>query len=58
MNEGVTLLTYLWHYLLGRLLYDGLLRPLLGGNRDAILAVIAAAFVLVLVLRRRGRRPR
>ena len=58
MNEGVALLTYLWHYLVARLLYDGLLRPLLAGNRDVILAVIAAAFVLVLVLRRPGRRTR
>jgi uncharacterized membrane protein YccC len=58
MSEGVALLTYLWHYVLARLLYDEVLRPLLHRNWGTILGLIAAAVVLTLVLRGRARRTR
>ncbi|MDQ6819299.1 MAG: hypothetical protein M3076_02990 [Actinomycetota bacterium] len=58
MSEGIALLTYLWHYLVARLLYDDLLRPLLGGDRGAILGLIVAAVVLTLVLRAGARRTK
>ena len=57
MSEGVALLTYLWHYLVARLFYDDLLRPLLG-DRGAILGLIVAAVVLTLVLRAGARRTK
>ena len=48
-------LTYLWHYMLARLLYDEIVRRILHGHTPALwLAVVVAAFVLVLA---RGRRP-
>ena len=51
-------LTYLWHYMLARLLYDEIVRRILHGLTPAVwLAVVVAAFVLVLARgRRRGRR--
>jgi hypothetical protein len=49
--------TYLWHYMLARLLYDELLRRVLHGNApDWWLVAVVAAFVLVLVRGRRRRR--
>lgn len=49
-------LTYLWHYMLARLLYDELVRPLAHGrvSTGLVLAVVAiAGFALT---RRAGRR--
>lgn len=58
MSAAVALVSYLWHYLLARLLYDELLRPLLGGNRGTVIGLIAGAVVLALVLRGYARRTR
>jgi hypothetical protein len=49
-------LTYLWHYMTARLLYDEMARPLLHGRVStvgALAAVAAAGFVLGRVSRRR-----
>jgi hypothetical protein len=51
---ATSLLTYVWHYLVARMLYDELIRPLAHGDaaRLLLLALIAmGAFVL-------GRRAR
>ncbi len=50
--------TYLWHYMLARLLYDELVRRILHGHAPAWwLVAVLAAFVLALARgRRRGRR--
>ncbi len=58
MSDGVALLTYMWHYLVARLLYDELLRPVVGSSWAAALGLIVAAVVLVVMLRRRPRRTR
>ena len=50
-DAAVSLLTYLWHYTVARLLYDDLLRPL--GPAALALPVVACA---VLVSRRRRSR--
>ena len=55
MSEATALLTYVWHYLVARLLYDELLRPLMGRDRTAALAALALALLAVLALRRRVR---
>jgi hypothetical protein len=47
----VSVLTYLWHYTLARLVYDNLVRPL--GTVAIALAVLACG--LVLARRRRQR---
>lgn len=41
---GVSLFTYVWHYLVARLLYDQLIRPLARGDAAGILllALVAA----------------
>jgi hypothetical protein len=50
MNTGsVTLITYLWHYLLARTIYDHLLRPLGHGDTSGLLllgGVAAVAFAI------------
>jgi hypothetical protein len=53
-GPSTAFVTYLWHYVVARLLYDDLVRPLMGGGRAALMAIvgIAAALVLVLVLLR------
>jgi hypothetical protein len=51
-------LTYVWHYLLARLLYDDLIRPLLHGGAAALVGAIACVAVAVWLWRRRVRRPR
>ncbi len=48
----MSVLTYLWHYTLARLLYDDVVRPL--GPAAIGLVVLAGALMLV---RRRRRRP-
>jgi hypothetical protein len=52
-------LTYLWHYVLARLIYDDLVRPLTRGGAASIfvgLGCVAGAFVLIRWRRSRGRR--
>jgi len=51
--------TYLWHYVLARALYDELLWPLVGGHVVSPGPVIAAvAAVAAFALGRRSRRTR
>jgi hypothetical protein len=53
---AITLITYLWHYLVARLAYDHLLRPLIHGHVTGTLllgAVAAAGFVIGRWSRRR-----
>jgi hypothetical protein len=53
---ATALLTYLWHYLVARTLYDQLLRPLIHGRVPAVLIVVCvamAAFALGRLTRRR-----
>ena len=50
-----TLVSYLGHYLLARLIYDDLIRPLTRGDVSVVL-VLAAIGGAVYALRRRSRR--
>jgi hypothetical protein len=56
MSVATAFLTYVWHYLIARTLYDQVLRPLLHGRASAVLvaALVAAAFVLGRITRRRA----
>jgi hypothetical protein len=58
ITAATTLLVYLWHYLVARLAYDDLLRPLLHGHPDGIIFAAAAVAIAVSLLhvRRRSRR--
>jgi len=50
-------LTYLWHYMLARLLYDDLVRPVSRGHVPTTLVVVAIAAAVAFGLgRRSGRR--
>jgi hypothetical protein len=49
--------SYLWHYLVARLLYDELIRPLLGG-RVLALVPLAAIVALPMLAARAVRRTR
>ena len=40
---AVTFVTYVWHYVVARLLYDHLVRPLLQGRVTAIAMICAIA---------------
>jgi hypothetical protein len=53
-----SLLTYVWHYLLARLLYDDLIRPLQHGGVAALAGAIACVALAVWLWRRRIRRAR
>jgi len=55
--RAVTLLTYVWHYLVARLLYDQLLRPALRGQ-VIVPALICGAAVAAFVAGRWTRRRR
>jgi hypothetical protein len=47
MSAAIPFITYVWHYLAARLLYDHLLRPLIHGRVSALTltgAVALAAF--------------
>jgi hypothetical protein len=46
---GLTLITYVWHYLVARLLYEELLQPLVRGHspRPASIAALAVAGALL-----------
>ena len=57
MTEAVSLLTYVWHFLVARMIYDQLVRPVIHGDaaRLALLACIATvAFALGRRVRRRA----
>jgi hypothetical protein len=53
---GVSLLTYVWHYLFARMLYDHLLRPLGRGDLAELLLLAGTAALAYLLGRRMGRR--
>ena len=48
--------TYLWHYMLARLLYDELVRPLLHGQVPVMLLLVAGAALVIALSRRSGKR--
>ncbi len=54
-GAAVSLLTYLWHYLVARLIYDQLIRPVLDGDA-ARLAVLASIAAVAFAVGRRARR--
>ena len=58
MIATASFVTYLLHYLAGRLLYDELVRPLFGGRWLAALALLVAIVLVAGLLRRRPRVPR
>jgi hypothetical protein len=45
--------TYLWHYVVGHLIYDELVRPLVHGNVAVFAVAAAGAAVAVYLLGRR-----
>jgi hypothetical protein len=53
---AVTFVTYLWHYLLGRLIYDRMLRPVIHGHLWGALPVCCVAVVAFAVGRWSARR--
>ncbi len=54
---GSAFVTYLWHYVLARLLYDELVRPLSRGHVPPTVVLVAIAAAVAFGLRRRsGRR--
>jgi hypothetical protein len=52
---AASLLTYLWHYLVARMLYDQLIRPLAHGDASG-LAMLVCVAIGSFVLGRRTRR--
>jgi hypothetical protein len=49
VSAAIPFLTYVWHYLAARLLYDHLLRPLTHGRVSAlalVLAIVVVAFAI------------
>ena len=53
---AVSLLTYLWHYLVARMLYDQLIRPLTHGDASGFALLVCVglgSFALGRVTRRR-----
>jgi hypothetical protein len=58
-TPAVTFVTYLWHYLVARLIYDDLARPLIRGWGASVLIVVgcvgAVAYVLGVRTARRKR---
>jgi hypothetical protein len=52
----MTLLTYLWHYLVARTLYDHLVHPLARGDFSAMVLVLSSAAVGFALARATGGR--
>lgn len=52
---GVALLTYLWHYLFARLLYDHLVRPVAHGDASGLVLLVGVALIAFLLGRRTRR---
>jgi hypothetical protein len=48
--------TYLWHYVVARLLYDDLVHPLVRGEGVALAAVVGIAVAVAVVVLRLNRR--
>ena len=53
-SHGHGFITYLWHYVLARLLYDDLVRPLIHAPAAMVLALAGACAAVVLMRKRRG----
>jgi hypothetical protein len=53
---AVTLVTYVWHYVVARLIYDQLLRPVVHGHLSALLVLACILAGVLLLARRWGRR--
>jgi peptidoglycan/LPS O-acetylase OafA/YrhL len=51
MSVATPFFTYLWHYLVARLLYDDLVRPLVEGRLLALLPLAAIAALALLAYR-------
>jgi hypothetical protein len=59
MSASVGFVTYLWHYLIARLLYDQLIWPLFHGRGGPLVPIgLAAAAVLMVVVPSRTRSAR
>ena len=57
MSAGaIHFITYLWHYLVARMLYDQLLRPLIHGDASNALLVAAVGAACFAAGRMSGRR--
>jgi hypothetical protein len=57
MTAGhMSVFTHVWHYVVARLLYDELVRPLLHGHVATIVLALACVCAVILVVRltRRG----
>jgi hypothetical protein len=55
-TASITLITYLWHYLVARTLFDQLLRPLERGDHARLLALVCVCGVGFLIGRITARR--
>jgi hypothetical protein len=55
-GSAVTFLIYLWHYVVARMLYDDLLRPLIHGDVPRLLLLGSVAVGCFLLGGWRGRR--
>jgi hypothetical protein len=53
---GVALVTYVWHYLVARMIYDQLVRPLAHGDAAGVLLLACVAGGCFILGRRAGRR--
>jgi hypothetical protein len=53
---AVSLLTYVWHYVVARMLYDQLVRPLARGDASALALLVCVALGSFLLGRRVRRR--
>jgi hypothetical protein len=53
---ATTFVTYLWHYVVSRLLYDDLVHPLVVGLGGPLLILVTLAAAAVALLRIRRRR--
>lgn len=60
LSIATTLFTYIWHYVVARLLYDELIRPLADGRLYALVPLAALVVVVALAARtlRRARSRR
>jgi hypothetical protein len=54
--EAVSLLIYVWHYLVARMIYDQLVRPLAHGDAARLLVLACVAGSAFVLGRRRRRR--
>ena len=55
-EPAVSVLTYVWHYLVARMLYDHLLRPVGHGDAAGLLVLAGVAGVAFVLGRRKRRR--